>query len=153
MRSRYPRNVAMERRVDRQAWADLLTELIDTVTNGNKSRFARLVGVDNKSITLWLNGAVDVSEKSIRQISDHLRRNPVDMLLRVGYYHPSEVQATRDAPLTQEQADEALKLILSADVPAIVKKRMIDRLDELRDRQRQVETDEVRFWIRQAEGA
>lgn len=142
-----------ERRVNREAWAEVVSRLINQETAGNQSRFAALVGVTYKTIRRWLKGESDVSEDSVRQVARAVGISPLELLMRVGYYSPSDL----DAPTPVEQLaagdDRALQVILEADVPPRVKQRMIHRLQELRRRQVEREVDEVRWWIEQARGA
>src|SRR5687768_6627020 len=58
-----------ERRVDRDAWADLVGKLVTGRTRGNKSAFARTVGVTARTLDRWLAGEVNVSEASVRAVA------------------------------------------------------------------------------------
>lgn len=80
-----------DRPIDRRAWAALVSELIETEARGKKAAFARLVGVDPKTIAHWLAGTVDVSEASVRRVATALGRPTLDLLVEVGYYSREEV--------------------------------------------------------------
>lgn len=147
-RSRYPDSVS-ERKIDRAAWSDVVSELIATETRGKKAPFARLVGVDPRTIDHWLKGTVNVMEESVRRVARATGRAPMDMLVRVGYYQRDEIGAAVDQP-APDPDDEAMRLIIDSPFPPRLKVRMIQRLEELRARDRQREADEVRFWIEQA---
>lgn len=73
------------------------------------------------------------------------------MLVRVGYYRPDEVTIVPHSE--PDPDDEVMRMILDSGQPAHIKKRMIERLDELRARERAREAEEVAFWIEQARGA
>jgi len=142
-----------ERSVDREAWAEVVSRLINQETAGNQSRFAALVGVTYKTIRRWLKGESDVSEDSVRQVARAVGISPLELLMRVGYYSLSDLDAPTPAEQIDAGDDRALQVILEADVPPRVKQRMIHRLQELRRRQAEREVDEVRWWIDQARGA
>lgn len=147
MRVRYAGAVAA-RSVDRQAWANVVSQLIAQETAGNKSRFAALVSVTYKTVTRWLNMESDVSEESVRQVARAVGVSPMELLVRVGYYEAADMAAPSDThPIPPD--DKALQVILEADIPPRVKQRMIQRLQQLRER----EVDEVQWWIDQARGA
>lgn len=137
-----------DRTINREAWAALLAELIKTESRNKKAAFARLAGVDPKSINLWLARAVDVSEESVRRVARAVGRSPIDMLVQVGYYSAAEVEQAPAAPVSPEN-DPALKVILETDLPPRVKQRMIQRLKDLRAAQQEREVEEVRWWIDQ----
>jgi hypothetical protein len=154
MRVRYAAGVA-EGSIDREAWAAVVSQLIAEETQGNKSQFASLVGVTYKTVLRWTQQASDVSEDSVRQVARALHTSPLALLLRVGYYTDADLAAalaaaaSAAAPTGVDQDDPALRVILEADVPPRVKQRMIQRLQQMRER----EVDEVRWWIDQSRGA
>lgn len=134
-----------ERKVNREAWARTVRELIASETGGKKAPFARLVGVDPRTVDRWLKGEVDVSEESVRDVASALRRSPMDLLLAAGYYDERDLAGRQLAAATD---DPAMQVILNADIPARAKQRMIERLRELRKR----EVDEVQWWVEQIKG-
>lgn len=71
----------------------LVADLITSETGGKKATFARLVGVDPKTIGHWLAGTVDVSEASVRRVATALGRRTLELLVKVGYYSAEEVGA------------------------------------------------------------
>ncbi|HEX6968737.1 MAG TPA: helix-turn-helix transcriptional regulator [Micromonosporaceae bacterium] len=141
-----------ERTVDREAWARLVAELIDTEAGGNTTQFAKLVGVTYKTVRRWILQETTVSEESIRGVADALHINPGELLVRVGLYQPDELTPPA-APAPSAADDPALAEILEADVPPRVKQRMIQRLQQLRAQEQQRQVDEVRWWIEQSRGA
>lgn len=139
------------RNVDRAAWAAVVARLINEEAGGNKTRFAQLVGTTYKTINRWLNSEVDVSEGSVRAVAEALHVSPVELLVKAGYY--TEADLTAPQPAAHDEDDEALQLILESDHPPRMKMRMIQRLHELRARDRAHEVEEVKWWLDQAKGA
>lgn len=137
-----------ERTVDRDAWAQLVAQLINQEAAGNNSAFAKLVGVTYKTVRRWLTKETDVSEESIRQVARALHIRPAELLVRVGLYDAAEIAGGEQPAVDND--DAAMRVILESNVPPRVQQRMIQRLQDLR-RQRQVaEVDEVRFWLDRA---
>ncbi|MFI2650170.1 hypothetical protein [Micromonospora fulviviridis] len=147
--------------INREAWATVVSQLIAEETGtpakpeGNKSRFAELVGVTYKTVLRWTQGASDVSEDSVRQVARALHISPLTLLVQVGYYTDADLGAAASVvtPAPLDKDDPALRAILDADVPPRVKQRMIERLQELRARDVERQVDEVRWWIDQSRGA
>lgn len=138
------------RKINREAWAAEIKRLILEEAAGNRSRFAALIGVSYKTVGRWLDCTVDVSEDSVRQVARELRINAMDLLVRVGYYQPSDIQPTAAPTPAEIEADPALRVIEDAAVPPRVKARMRERLYELRAQRAAAEVDEVRWWLDQA---
>lgn len=147
--SRYPDPVA-GRKIDRDAWARVLAALIDSETRGKKAPFARLVGVDPKTVDNWLKGTVDVTEESVRRVARSTGQSPMDLLVQLGYYRADEVNTPEPAPA---QEDEEIQLIADSDLPPHLKRQMIDRLLEMREQDRQRREQTLRWMIDQARGA
>jgi len=141
--ARYPWGVG-DRKVNREAWARTVANLIQSETGGKKAPFARLVGVDPRTVDRWLKGEVDVSEESVRDVASALKRSPWGLLRAAGYYDERDL-----AGREQVTADPAIQVIMNADVPQHVKERLIERLQELRKR----ELEDIKFWIEQAREA
>lgn len=135
--------------VNRQEWADVVRELLAEFTNGKKAPFARLVGVDVTTLGKWTRCDVSVSEAMVRQVAAKTNRNPIDLLIRVGFY-TKEQMPTRDI---DDVIDDEIQLVLDNDElndeqkAAIIKqleawrtedKALQERLAE-RDKQRRVE--------------
>lgn len=146
-RSLYHQGVA-ERRIDRDAWARLLADLINVESRGKKATFARLVGVDPKSINLWLNQGVDVSEDSVRRIARALGRAPRDMLIQVGYYSSAELGQPPDQPDPVEP-DPVIAAIRQSPLPNRKKQALIQRIYAQREQQREREMADVQWLIEQ----
>jgi hypothetical protein len=139
------------REVDREAWADVIAELMTSEARGKKEPLARLLGVNARTITHWLAKTTRVSEASIRQVAEKTGRSSIELLVRVGYYSPDEVAIVDRG--TPDPDDEAMRLIVETDFPPRLKMRMIQRLEELRAKDRAREAEEVRWWIEQTAGA
>lgn len=146
MRSLYDQSVA-DRPIDRNAWADLISELIRTEARGRKAAFARLVGVDPKTISHWLDGTVGVSEASVRRVATALNRRAADILIQLGYYSADELAAERPAPAENERQDEELQLILTSGLPMAAKEELIRLLEEERAQDQQRRLDRTRRMI------
>lgn len=147
MRVRYAHEVT-ERSIDKAAWSELIGRLIAQETGGNKSRFAALVGVNYKTVLRWLAKEGEVSIESVGQVADAVGVSPIELMVRVGYYRTHDIPQADPKP-ARDPDDEALRIILESEFPNRIKMRMIQRLEQLRDRDRQRESDEVRFWIEQ----
>ncbi|PZG15063.1 hypothetical protein C1I95_20360 [Micromonospora craterilacus] len=141
-----------ERSVNRETWAAFIADAIQHYAGGNTTRFADLVGVKYKTVRRWLTKETDVSEESIRAVGRALSIKPSVLLVRVGLYDATEVDAT-PTPEPVADDDPALREILEADVPPHVKQRLIQRLQQVRARDAERQADEVRWWINQARGA
>jgi len=89
--ARYSLVVAEDGSVDRGAWAQLVTELIQRETKGKKLPFARLIGVDPRTVDRWLHREVVVKEESVRAVARKLDLQAVDLLVKVGYYRAAEL--------------------------------------------------------------
>lgn len=143
--------------VNRQAWAALVARLVDEEAKGNKSRFARLVDVEYKTINRWIRGEVDVSEESVRKVARGLGRSPIKLLIEAGYYSPEDLAEVRPLPPPDEDMDPVLLAIHDAAIPPHKKVELVDRIIErrnrLRERQQEDEMAEVRWWIQQQRGA
>lgn len=142
-----------ERRIDRAAWAAEVRRLINEEAGGTRARFATLVGIGYKTVGRWLKEEVDVSEESVRTVARALGVVSADLLLRVGYYSPSDLVTEPAATPAEIAADPALREIEDSDFPPHVKARMRARLVELRKQRAAAEVDEVRWWMSQAREA
>jgi transcriptional regulator with XRE-family HTH domain len=137
--------VPADRPIDRAAWAELINELIRTETAGRKATFARLVGVDPKTISHWLAGTVDVAEASVRRVADALGRTPADMLIRVGYYRADEFSSTRDEEPAER--DEEVEEIMRSNLPIAIKRDLLQVLAEERKRDKERRQENMRRLI------
>lgn len=129
------------RRINREAWATIVEDLVFRHCRGKKAPFARIVGVAPRTVDRWLRAEVDVSEASVREVARALGIPAVDLLVAAGYFD------ARD--LADVQGDPALQMIYESDLPDHVKDRLVERLREMRQR----ELDDVQWWIEQARGA
>lgn len=137
-------------RIDREEWASLIAELVVAETRGNKSAFARLVGVDYKTLMRWLRKTQDVSEDSIRRVAGALGRNPMELLVRIGYYRAAEV-GQPEADVDYDAEIERVR-----DHPELaphMKVRIIERIMELRRLDEERRRAVIDMMIEQAKGA
>lgn len=139
------------RKIDRGEWARQVARLVDQETAGNKSRFGTRVGVTYKTVNRWLNSEVDVSEEKVREVARAFHIHPADLLVRVGYYAAADF--TTPPPASTDDNDPARKRILATDLPPHMKRRMLERLENLRAAQREREAEDVQWWIDQAREA
>jgi hypothetical protein len=80
-------------KIDRGAWArevDALVVRFDPGPrgDGNRSAFARRIGMTRQTLTRWATRATDISPESARQVLDKLslpQREQIELLTRVGY--------------------------------------------------------------------
>lgn len=80
-------------RIDRDAWAREIDALIVRFDpgprgEGNKSAFARRIGMTRKTLERWAARATDISPDSVRAVSEQLQltqQEQIDLLTRVGY--------------------------------------------------------------------
>jgi transcriptional regulator with XRE-family HTH domain len=89
--ARYSLVVAHDGSVDRDAWAQLVGELLQRETKGKKLPFARKIGVDPRTVDRWLRREVVVSEESVRSIARAFDLQAIDLLVQVGYYKATDV--------------------------------------------------------------
>lgn len=147
MHSRYDLLVATGE-VDRAEWAKVVSELRAEHAKGKTVPFARLVDVNPRTVTHWLDKTVGVTEGSVRQVAETFNLNAMDLLIRVGFYSTAERYSA--PPETEEPAvDDELSLILEADVDDVTKQLMIERLYELRKQDKQRRIAELRWSIQQ----
>jgi len=99
--ARYSLVVAEDGSVNRDAWAQLIDELIQRETKGKKLPFARLIGSDPRTVDRWLRREVDVKEESVRAVARSLGLQAIDLLVQVGYYKAADLTPTTTRPLTE----------------------------------------------------
>lgn len=153
IRVAYPLAVS-ERKVDRDAWAHEVALLIDQEAKGNKSAFARRVGIPSvRNIDRWLARTVNVSEESVRQVARALNLPVVELLIKVGYYRPGELP---DSPAPQRSGDdEARRVIEESNAPPSLKRELLEHLARQRaehERQRLAEIERMLEVARRAGG-
>lgn len=121
--------------VDRSAWAEVVRELLP-ITKGKKATLARLLGVDPKTIDLWLDCKVSVSEASVRQVADKTERNAMELLIRVGYYSLREMPFQ---PVPDEILDEEIAVVLESNLDDQTKAEIIRELERWRAEDRDIQ--------------
>lgn len=97
--------VTTDGHIDRAAWAELVNQLVLTEANGNQSKFAALADVTPKTVGRWLRQENDVSEQSVRDVARRLNRDPMELLVTVGYYAPHEARRQVFISSTIEEAE------------------------------------------------
>jgi transcriptional regulator with XRE-family HTH domain len=114
--------------VNRDEWAAIVRELLDKHTKGKKATFARLVGVDPKTIEHWLSGAVRVSETSVQQVARAVELSPIDLLIRVGVYSVRQMP-----PVPTEVIDDEQRAVLDLDIDEESKVWLLQQLEAMRE--------------------
>jgi hypothetical protein len=123
----------------------VIRDLIAAETRGKKAPFARLVGVDPRTIGHWLQATVDVAEESVRRVARATGRNPLELLVQVGYYRSEEVHTPEPA---HPAPDEEFELVLTDPrLTAGTKRRIIELIIERRERERAAAVEETRRMI------
>lgn len=114
--------------VNRGEWANIVRELLTKFTKGKKATFARMLGMDPKTIDNWLDGSVKVSEESIRHVAERTGHSAMEWLIQVGYY------VVEDLPHqpTDEEIDEEMRLVLDSDLDDETKAQVLRELDAMR---------------------
>lgn len=132
-----------ERRVDRTEWAAVVADLLQRETKGNKSALARLVGVKaGITIDRWIKGTVDVTDENVRAVARVAGMNPVDLLVRVGYYDADEVNQAPAVALTA--ADErAIQIIEGSDASPALKRKLVKHVHDMRAEHERLRAAEV----------
>jgi len=124
----FPYHLFVAGEVNREEWAKIVRDELLPITRGKKATLARLLGMDPKTIDLWLQARVTVSHASVVQAAEKTNRNPNEWLGRVGFYAPDEAPA----PLTNEQIDEEQRTVLDLDIDDEQKALILEALDEMR---------------------
>lgn len=145
--------------VDREAWAVVVQELLDLEAkplvdggklrvHGAKTRFAAKIGITARTVDTWLGRSVDVKEANVRAVAKGYDLNPMDLLIRVGFYS-SEQMPVR---YPDEVIDEEQRRVLDDDtIPDDAKVLILEELELMR--MNDAETEElIRERNRQARG-
>ncbi|MGJ3223794.1 helix-turn-helix domain-containing protein [Micromonospora aurantiaca (nom. illeg.)] len=125
------------REIDRHAWAQAVGQLVRTKARGNQTQFAALVGVTARTVYRWMNREAAVSEESVRAVARAVDINPMELLVRIGYYTPDEAQAAEmgfPAPVADEPPpddEESIRMIRESDLPDDVKSDLISEIRRL----------------------
>lgn len=121
-----------ERRINRDVWAEVVAVLIERESGGNKTAFARLIGVKStQTVDRWLKGVVDVSESNVRQVARACGLNAAELLVRLGYYGADEVGLAAPVPLTEDD-EEAIQRINASPASPATKRQLVDLVKRMR---------------------
>lgn len=125
----YPRDVS-GRQIDRDAWASVISDLITIKAKGNKTAFARLVGVKSaQTVDRWLKGVVSVSEANVREVARACDLNAAELLVRLGYYGADEIGHAGPTP---DEDEEAIRRIRESGASEAAKSQLIAMLARMR---------------------
>lgn len=109
----------------------------------SQSELARRLGVNRTTIFRWEDGrARPDSPEAVRAFAEILGLDLDEALAAAGF----KPGTTAPAEPTRER-DEEVELILAAPVDDRMKQRMLERLFELRERDKQRRIEEIRFII------
>lgn len=86
--------------VDKAKWAAAVRRLMDKHANGKKATFGKLVGVDPRTVSFWLDKEYTVREAMVRQVADRTGESALDLLVEVGVF------AARDIPAAGVAAED-----------------------------------------------
>lgn len=156
-RSRYDHLVA-NGVVDRHEWAQVVLELLDAEgkdrAHGARTRFAEKVGINVRTIGIWLAEDVDVKETSVRAAARAYGLAEMELLIRVGFYSldqlperpagPSAFDAERQAVLDHQGLTSRQKayILKELDRMEAEDEAAIEALRE-KDRRRRIERVET----------
>lgn len=144
--ARYPLGVTAGGGIDREAWAQVVADLRRDEAKGKTAPFARLIGVDPRTVDRWLRQEVAVKEENIRAVARALDRSPVELLVQVGYYQANEIappavpdpredtiiqEIMADPRLTETQRAELVQIQLDRIEADLIRRR--DEYLRLRD--------------------
>lgn len=104
------------------------------------ARLARESQIHRATIFKWMAGKGGVTVASVRAIAEAVGDDPAEALRAAG-------------SVATESSDEELELILTAPVDDQTKKLMIERLYELRERDKQRRMDEIEFLLKRSRPA
>jgi hypothetical protein len=120
--------------VNREAWAEVVRELINREAeernrkHGAKTRFAAAAKVSVRTVDTWLRCEVDVKESSVRNVSEAYGLDVMELMIRVGFYAPSEMPYQP----TDEEIDEEQRQVIESDLDDETKAEILRELDAMR---------------------
>lgn len=77
--------------VDKAKWAAVVRRLMDKHANGRKATFGKLVGVDPRTVSFWLDEEYTVREAMVRQVADKTGESALDLLVEVGVFSAKDI--------------------------------------------------------------
>lgn len=86
--------------MDKTKWAAAVRRLMDKHASGKKATFGKLVGVDPRTVSFWLDEEYTVREAMVRQVADKTGESALDLLIEVGVF------STRDIPAVGVAAED-----------------------------------------------
>lgn len=107
----------------------------------SQSELARRLGINRTTIFRWETGAARPENPDVVQAFAEVLSLNLDEALAAAGLRPG---TTAPAEPTRER-DEEMEMILAAPVDDRMKQRMIERLRELRERDKQRRMEEIRF--------
>lgn len=128
----------------REAWASYI-QALRKATGVSRAELARRLGVDPTTVWRWETKRQKPESPDIPLAIAELFSLDADEVMAAAGLKP-------DTAVSQPtvEVDEELELILNAPVNARMKKKMIERLFELREQDKQRREAEIKWWIEQA---
>lgn len=134
---------------DHGGWATYVKEARASARDGrgmSQSELARRVGVDRVTVWRWESGVQRPEQSAIVQLVATALDLDLDEALAAAGMRPGV-----EAPATPtREPDEEVDLILTSKVSEAMKKRILDRLYDRREEDRQRRMEELRFILDQA---
>lgn len=141
-------------RIDRDAWAREVQALVVRFDpgprgDGNKSAFARRVGVTTRTMERWARRETDVKVETVRSVVDALQLTPHEvgeLLARIGFH----LGAIQPPAVVDPSEDPVIRMILddpqwSENERTALVKRELDRID----RERLARIADYEWYLRQ----
>ena len=132
--------------INRDAWAGVLNRLIREHTKGKKAPFARLVGVDDRTLSRWLRSEVDVREENIRAVARAIDVPPATLLVAAGLYGPEELAAPE--PVDPREDPVIRAIMADPRLTAAEREELASRQLEQMERDLQRRREEYEFFVR-----
>jgi hypothetical protein len=79
--------------VDKSRWAAAVRRLMGKHAGGKKATFGKLVGVDPRTVSFWLDEEYTVREEMVRQVADRTGESAIELLIEVGVFAPRDIPA------------------------------------------------------------
>jgi transcriptional regulator with XRE-family HTH domain len=127
---------------ERGTWAAYAQAARERVGLG-KTEVARLTGKDRATIHRWETGRSRPEDSTVVAAFAAALRLDLDEALAAAGMRPGATPPTEPT----QQVDEELDLILRSRVSPDMKRRMIARLEELRERDKQQRMEDIAWWL------
>lgn len=134
-----------DKNASREGWANLIGSLIKLKAGGNQTQFARLVGINVRTVRRWLDGDVDISLWKMLDVARVAEMHPTQLLIAAKIYSPEDGCQSAEEPASP---DEESRIIRAAQVDDDTKQALLQRVAELRERDKLHRIDDIEFSVR-----